>query len=215
MRKIRDSQVFLTSEYFIRKFTSYFSNIRPLLEVGCGDGRISKIINPDICLEIDEKFMEDLKEYNLVIADARYIPAKRGEIVASLPYYISRDFIIEISSLEFRRAVMILQKDFVDKLMNHTNSISLISNYYFNIEEKEVVPPNAFTPVPRVYSSITIFTRIRENDKEITNILNCIGKYRNKTLRKASSLCNKTSTSELHVREFKPWQVKELLSLIT
>ncbi|BBG24429.1 putative ribosomal RNA small subunit methyltransferase A [Sulfuracidifex tepidarius] len=198
----------------MRKFTSYISNARPLLEVGCGDGRISRLINPDICLEIDERFIQDLKNNNLVIADARDVPVRRGEIVASLPYYISRDFLLEISSLEFQRAVMILQKDFADKLINYTNSISLISNYYFVIEEKEVIPPNAFTPAPRVYSVITVFTRVRKNDDEVTRILNCVGRFRNKTLRKASSLCNKTSTSELHVREFKPWQVEELLNLI-
>ncbi len=214
MTDVRNSQVFLESESFTERFTSYVSRLSPLVEIGCGDGRISKRINPDICVEIDQSFIQYLKDYNPVISDARYLPVSRGEVVASLPYYITHDFFMEMSSLGFVRAVMILQKDFVDKITNYTNSISLILNYYFRIETKEVIPPEAFRPVPRVFSAISIFTRKENYNQGVTRTLECIGRYRNKTLRKASMLCNKRSNCEKHIREFKPWEADHLLSLI-
>ncbi|WP_231918321.1 16S ribosomal RNA methyltransferase A [Saccharolobus solfataricus] len=195
---------------------SYVDNgIRPILEIGCGKGNITRFLEPDICIELDDKMIEYLKNFNLVIADARYLPVLRGQLVSSLPYQITSDFFKEVIKLNnIRKLTLILQKDFVDKIFNDSTYISFLLNYIYNIQIKDIIPPSCFSPRPKVYSIITIFNRIREYDKEVDSILSCISRYRNKTLRKASKLCGFSSNNDLKVREFKPWQVLELLNSV-
>lgn len=208
------SQNFLVDKYFIEKFISYIVFQRPIIEVGCGKGNISKYINPDICIEIDSSFIKFLKEYNLVIADARKIPIYRGQVISSLPYSITEDFFEEVISINgINRLVLILQKDFVDKIKFYSSSISFLLNYYFKIASFEVIPPSSFYPRPKVYSQIVVLERIRNYNQEISKILKCIGRFRNKKLRNAARLCGINSTEDKKkVRDFKPCQVLELLS---
>ncbi|BDB97685.1 hypothetical protein SACC_07020 [Saccharolobus caldissimus] len=141
------------------------------------------------------------------------MPIIRGQIVSSLPYQITYDFFKEIVKLnEIYRLVLILQKDFVDKLFNEPTYISFLLNFHFTINIKDVIPPTFFKPIPKVYSAISIFNRVRKYDKRVDEVISCVSRYRNKTLRRASQLCGLNSNSGLKVREFKPWQVLELLS---
>ncbi|AWR97260.1 16S ribosomal RNA methyltransferase A [Acidianus sulfidivorans JP7] len=207
------SQNFLINDYFISKLISFVTNERPLIEVGCGKGSISKRINPDICIEIDPRFTELLKSYNLVIADARYIPVVRGQIISSLPYSITEDFFNEIIRIDgINRLVLILQKDFIDKIKVYSTYISFVLNYYFDIITDDVIPPESFNPKPKVYSIISIFIRKRKFDSIITNALRCVSNYRNKKLKTAASLCGlKSIDDKKRVRDYKPCQVLELL----
>ncbi|MEM0373809.1 MAG: 16S rRNA (adenine(1518)-N(6)/adenine(1519)-N(6))-dimethyltransferase, partial [Sulfolobales archaeon] len=108
--------------------------VRPIIEVGCGKGNISRIINPDLCIEIDNKFIKYLKNYNLILADARFLPIFRGQIISSLPFYITYDFMLEVSSLsKISYLVLILQKDFVYKILKKPTFISYLLNYYYKI----------------------------------------------------------------------------------
>ena len=83
--------------------------------------------------------------------------------ISSLPFSESERFIRWLVERDFRRAVVILQKEFVDKLTSRYNTsyyraISVISQYCFNIEEIEILSPDCFIPKPKVYSKIVIFT---------------------------------------------------------
>jgi len=141
------------------------------------------------------------------------LPIIRGQIVSSLPYQITYDFFKEIVKLnEIYRLVLILQKDFVDKLFNEPTYISFLLNFHFIINIKDVIPPTFFKPIPKVYSVISIFNRVRKYDKRVDEVISCVSRYRNKTLRRVSQLCGLNSNNDLKVREFKPWQVLELLS---
>ncbi|WP_338604829.1 16S ribosomal RNA methyltransferase A [Sulfolobus tengchongensis] len=189
------------------------NNIRPILEVGCGKGNITRFLEPDICIELDKKFIKYLKGYNLVIADARHLPVLRGQLVSSLPYQITSDFFKEIVKMDgIRRLLLILQNDFVEKVLNDSTYISFLLNYHFSIQAKDVIPPRDFRPSPKVFSTIVIFNRVRQYRKDIDELIRCISKYKNKTLRRVSKLCGGISYSDLKVREFKPWQILELLN---
>lgn len=210
------SQNFLIDKYFITKFVSYVDRCRPIVEVGCGNGNISEYVNPDVCIEIDPNFVEPLRRYNLVIADGREMPINRGQIVSSLPYSITEDFFNEVVKLNgVSKMVLILQKDFVDKIEYYPSSISFTVNYYFKTVLHEVIPPRSFFPKPKVYSQIVVFERTRKYNQEISSILKCIGRYRNKKLKNAAEICGlKSSEAEKRVRDFEPCQVLELLSLL-
>ncbi|BFH73517.1 16S ribosomal RNA methyltransferase A [Sulfurisphaera javensis] len=216
---MRLGQHFLVNEETIKKFVSYVDlSIRPLIEIGGGKGNITKHLNPDIIIELDERFSNYLK--NLVIADARYLPVIRGQIVSSLPYYITFDFFEEIVKLDgIKRLSLILQLDFIKKVVNEPTYISYLLNYYFKIEIKDVLPPWFFKPRPKVFSSIVIFQRIRTNTNKVNELLKCISRYRNKKIVNALELCGATNIKNKdifnkRVRDYKPCQVLELLSLI-
>jgi len=210
------SQNFLVNKFFVSKFSSYVKNdIKPVVEVGCGKGNISKVINPDLCIEIDDKFIKYLRAYNLIIADARFLPIKRGQIVSSLPYSITEDFFLEVSKLDqVISLVLILQKDFIDKILNYATYISFLLNYIFDIKTREVIPPSAFTPSPKVYSIIVTFMRKRPYNAKVDEYLKCVSRFRNKKLKNVGEYCGFISNSEKRVREFKPCQVIELLNLM-
>ncbi|MEM3910764.1 MAG: 16S ribosomal RNA methyltransferase A [Saccharolobus sp.] len=191
-------------------------DVKPIVEIGCGKGSITKLLKPDICIELDATFMEYLRgDTNLILADARYLPILKGQIVSSLPYHITFDFFKEIIKLNYiSRLLLIVQKDFLDKVVNEPTYISFLLNYYFKIEMKLIISPESFRPIPKVFSVISIFTRIREYDPYVSDLIACISRYRNKTLRRVAKLCGSNSNSQLKVRDFKPWQILELLNLM-
>ncbi|AKV75203.1 16S rRNA methyltransferase [Metallosphaera sedula] len=193
----------------------YASELRPLIEIGCGKGNLSRFLNPDVCIELDSRLLPFLSQYNPVQGDARKLPVSRGQIVSSLPYSITSDFFVEVSRLDsFPRLLLVLQEDFVNKILDYPTFLSFLLNYYYRISELMVIPPKAFRPVPKVFSSLVLLERRRNYNEIVTEIIKCLSSYRNKTLKNASQLCGLSSTETRRVRDFKPWMVTELLGSV-
>lgn len=209
-------QNFLIDLAFIKKVISYvdFSK-RPIIEVGGGKGALTTLLRPDLTIEIDSSLANYLKDYNLVIADALAPPFFRGQVVSSLPYYITYNFMREmIKNSSISRLVLVLQKDFIDKILNRAVYISFTLHYHFKIQSKDIIPPRAFSPRPRVYSQIVIFERVRGYNQYVDDVLQCVSSYKNKKLNSVAKLCGINVTSDRRVRDFKPWQVIELLNFL-
>ena len=211
-------QHFLVNEKVIKKIISYVDfSIRPIIEIGGGKGNLTKFLNPDLIIELDEKFVKYLP--NAVVADGRRLPVIRGQIVSSLPYYITYEFFEEVSKINgIKYLTLILQSDFVEKIKKEPTYISYLINFYYKIDTKDNIPPWFFSPRPKVYSTIVKFTRIRDYNEKINQILKCIAKYRNKKVSNAIKLCNiegkiEGSTNK-KVRDFKAWEVTELLNFM-
>jgi len=189
-------------------------HLRPLIEVGPGKGSITSLVLPDAVIELDEGLAKALKWANPVLGDARKMPLRAVQIVSTLPYYITFDFFEEVIRLHsVRRLVLVLQKDFVDKIVSYPTYISYAINYAFGLIRGSVVPPSAFRPRPRVYSQVVVFNRKAVPSDRVLEFLKCISKYRNKSLSKAGELCGLEIREKRKVREFKPYQVFELLSV--
>jgi len=209
-------QHFLINEKIIKKIISYIDfSIRPIIEIGGGKGNLTKFLNPEVVIEIDKKLAKFLP--NAVIADARHMPVVRGQLVSSLPYYITYEFFEEVSKLNgIKYLTLILQSDFVEKVKNEPTYISYLINFYYKIEIKDNIPPWFFSPRPRVYSTVVKLSRIRDYDERVSKLLKCVSKYRNKKISNALKLCKSETkikdVSEKRIRDFKPWEVKELLN---
>ena len=188
--------------------------LRPLVEVGPGRGEITKFLEPDAVLEIDDGLASQLKWADPVLGDARYFPLRAVQIVSSLPYYITFDFLEEISGLScVKRAVLVLQKDFVTKVVSYPTYISFLVNYSFDLYKGPVIPPSAFKPRPKVFSQVLVLNRKAVPSDRVLAFLKCISRYRNKSLSRAGRLCGVETQETRKVREFRPSQVYELLSV--
>ncbi|BCU70609.1 16S ribosomal RNA methyltransferase A [Stygiolobus caldivivus] len=212
----KKGQHFLVDVNTVKRIISYvdFSQ-RPLIEIGGGKGALTSILNPDLTIELDPTLIPFLMKYNLVIADAVNPPFSRGQVVSSLPYYITFDFMTTMVKLSgVQRLVLVLQKDFIDKVINDPTYISFTLNFHFKIFPKEIISPRSFYPKPRVFSQIVVFERIKSYNFYVDEALRCISSYKNKKLSSLSEFCKVRSNENKRIRDFKPWQVTELLKLL-
>ncbi|MCG2884500.1 MAG: 16S ribosomal RNA methyltransferase A [Sulfolobales archaeon] len=215
---MRLGQHFLVEKLYVDEIVSLTERrLRPLIEIGGGKGSITRELQPDAVLELDSdlaRFLE-AQGFSVVVGDARSSPLRARQVVSSLPYYITFDFLESVSlDEEIMKLVLILQKDVVDKLLRYSTYVSFLVNLAFRVDPKSVIPPQAFEPRPKVYSQIVVLDRIRAVGEREAKILKCLSRYRNKTLRRAADLCDLSSESEERVRDFAPHRVTELLSAV-
>jgi 16S rRNA (adenine1518-N6/adenine1519-N6)-dimethyltransferase len=215
---MRLGQHFLVEKLYVDEVVSLTErHLRPLIEIGGGKGSITRELQPDAVLELDSdlaRFLE-AQGFSVVVGDARSSPLRARQVVSSLPYYITFDFLESVSlDEEIMKLVLILQKDVVDKLLRYSTYVSFLVNLAFRVDPKSVIPPQAFKPRPKVYSQLVVLDRIRAVGEREAKILKCLSRYRNKTLRRAADLCDLSSESEERVRDFAPHRVTELLSAV-
>jgi 16S rRNA (adenine1518-N6/adenine1519-N6)-dimethyltransferase len=150
----------------------------PVLEIGAGPGILSAMLlekipaNPITLVEIDrflaqrlrERFGDRLQvlENNILDIDlAGMYPGERVGIIGNLPYHISKElidwFIAQRAGISV--AVLMLQKDFVDKLLSAPggkkyNAQSVVFQLLFQARRCFNVSAGSFTPAPKVTSTV-------------------------------------------------------------
>lgn len=98
-------------------------------------------------------------------------------LVSSLPYSESAAFVKWLSGIGFRKAIVVLQEDFVRKITAPPGSrnyrgISALSQVCFDIRVLGRVPRAAFAPQPRVGSAIVLFSPKRQiKEAEVANVI--------------------------------------------
>jgi len=142
-------------------------------EIGTGSGvlteRLCKAASRVISSEIDEELYNaalsrlNYPNLTLVKGDGFELDVEFDVFVSSLPYRCSSRFVRWLVGKRFKRAVVLLQKDFVDKLLAKVGSkyyraVSVLAQYAFNVSPIMSVPPDAFTPKPKVHSSVVVMT---------------------------------------------------------
>ena len=83
-------------------------------------------------------------------------------VISNLPYNISSQVLVKLSSLKNRPRNMILmfQKEFATRLLDiDLNSINALINCFYNVKLKFNVSKNCFRPIPKVNSSILTFIK--------------------------------------------------------
>jgi 16S rRNA (adenine1518-N6/adenine1519-N6)-dimethyltransferase len=149
-----------------------------VLEIGPGRGALTeKIVERAgmvYALELDteltrllrEKFADhqniQIVETDALAADFAAIAAGRKlRLVANLPYNISTAILQRLFAYasEFEDCVLMFQREVVDRITAAPGSkdrgyLSVLTQAYFIIEKLFDVPPNAFKPVPKVWSSV-------------------------------------------------------------
>ncbi|BCS90591.1 MAG: putative ribosomal RNA small subunit methyltransferase A [Candidatus Micrarchaeota archaeon] len=200
----RYGQNFLISER-IAEAEAAHSEGKIVLEVGPGLGflteRLCKYSKKVIAIEKDKRLYSILKMYMSNISNLELIHGDIFEIdesiikevdivIANLPYNISSRFIEWLLENNLR-AVLCLQKDFVDRLIakagnRNYSRISILSNLNFRIIKIMDVDESAFYPKPKVKSSIIYIEPLgKDIDKETYHIIELIMQHKKKKLRNA------------------------------
>ncbi len=195
-----------------------------VFEIGTGTGvlteKIARIARSVVSFEIDSLILETAKSrlsgFNNIKLEAgdALSHSNRDEFdlcISSLPYSRSLDFVEWIANraTSFRCAVVIVQKEFAEKLLasrgsNNYRAVSVICQSCFSVEKLEAVNRTAFDPPPNVLSYIIRMTPRKDStmpglqSSQITLIKN-IFSFRGRVVRAA---LKKMGLLELHPKAF-------------
>jgi len=149
-----------------------------VLEIGPGRGALTeKLIekNAEIyAYELDTEFVRSLEEQfsgspsvHIFEADALRIDfaeiagGRKLKLVANLPYNVSTAILQRLfaSADVFEKCVLMFQREVVDRVAAQPGAkergfLSVLTQAYFDVEKLFDVPPTAFRPVPKVWSSV-------------------------------------------------------------
>lgn len=139
-----------------------------VLEVGPGKGVLTRKLLATgarvVAVELDETLADgiarELPAVELVRGDAVTAPLPRfTACVSNLPYQISSPFLFRLLALDFRIAVLLLQKEFADRLVAKPGTgdygrLSVNAQRRADVTIVTRVPPGAFDPPPRVDSAL-------------------------------------------------------------
>ena len=165
-----------------------------ILEVGTGHG----ILIPYICknakkvysIESDRELHISAKAHfdysNLILehGDGFSSGHNFSIFISNLPYSKSRFAIEWLLQKKFSRAIVMVQKEFAEKLVSDSmhKGISVLANYGFGIKFLTNVKKSNFIPVPKVDSTVILLEKRNMVSKELILTVNKIFSYRRKTL---------------------------------
>ena len=146
-----------------------------VLEIGPGTGSLTSIIEKQagrvIAIEKDpaltnllrRKFAES-KNVQIIEGDILKTPLpKFDKVVSTPPYNISSKLVLLLLKKRFERLVLILQKEFAERLLAQSGSknygrLTVMVSHKANTSLIDIVPKYAFHPPPKVDSAIVKLT---------------------------------------------------------
>ncbi len=216
-RQKKLGQNFLKSK-LIAKFivdSAKISKNNLVLEIGTGRGILIPYLVETgariISIENDKKLFHEMVEkfgnldnLNLKYGDGFKINQNFSILVSNLPYSQSRTAVEWLLQKKFTRAIVMLQKDFVQKLVEsgkNRRAISILTDYGFNIEILKHVKKHNFLPIPKIDSVIIQITQKQPLKKELILNVNKLFSYRRKTVQNISKQFGKNNKSKKRLEE--------------
>ncbi|MBR4985377.1 MAG: ribosomal RNA small subunit methyltransferase A [Proteobacteria bacterium] len=192
-------QNFLLDENITRMIAREADNLNPhhILEIGPGAGALTlalcKLGRPITVLEKDDHcarfiqntFAPEIPDFEVIHGDALDAelpaflsdPQARPILVSNLPYNVASQIYFRFIDADFPLVGMVLmfQREVAQRYLakpgaKHYSILSVIGQYYHDIEHVTDVAPEAFRPAPKVTSTVLKFVpRVREltRDEEV------------------------------------------------
>ena len=190
--KKKFGQNFLVDRYFISKI---IKEINPtegnnLLEIGPGKGAITepvlKKINHISVVEIDPDMIKILKHkistknISILAEDVLGINdeffKKFNKIIGNLPYYIATEIILKLTKIYTSSSELyfMVQKEVAERITAKPSNksfgrLSVILQYYFDAELLFEIPPEAFSPQPKITSAFIRLIRKKRVSPRVIN----------------------------------------------
>jgi len=216
-KRQRLGQHFLKSEKIAENIVAAanLSKHDSVLEIGTGTG----ILLPFLCkntkkvtsFETDKKLYHDAKIHyttsnlKLKLGDGFKSKENFTVFVSNLPYSKSRDAIEWLIQNKFSRAVIMVQKEFAEKLQTKSKkdkkAISILAQYAFDIEPVIKVSKTNFIPQPKVDSVVLKLKSKKVVSKELIKTVNKLFSYRRKTIQNILKQFGKVSDSTKRLDE--------------
>lgn len=194
IKRKRLGQHFLTSQSAASRIiqAAGISKDDVVLEIGTGSGilvpRLCKNAKRVISFDADRSLYDEARKrfsfdnLELVHGDGFKTGKKFSIFVSSLPYSQSRTAIEWLSQKRFISAVIMVQKEFADKLFRDNRAVAVIANHCFDMQKVTGVGRNNFSPQPKVDSVVIKLTQRRILHRDVIKTVNLIFSYRRKTL---------------------------------
>jgi len=194
MSKPKWGQVFLVDSNILDKLLRHLTiqledNI---LEIGCGDGILTKVLAHKTknltVVEIDEQCifntkqcLDDSKTIAWIHADVLQVDFKKFKsnirLIANIPYYISAKLIQKIaySADCFTDVTIMVQKEFAQKCVARAyqktyTSLSVFTQYYFEVTYLFDVSKTCFRPIPDIDSAFIRLIPKRDLDLNFSKL---------------------------------------------
>ena len=199
-----------------------------VFEIGTGPGILIPLLCENaqkvISVDADEKL---IKKARLNFSKFDNLVLKSGDgfnqkdvfsiFVSNLPYSKSKDAIEWLAQNSFSHGVIMVQKEFAEKLLatsKNRRAVSIIATYTLDIEKISVVGKNNFSPPPKVDSVILKISKKTTIDKKLISLINDLFSYRRKTVKNILKQFNKESTIEKRIDDLSGDEIVNLAKQI-
>ena len=192
-------QHFLISESIAKSIVDYTNITKKdtVLEIGTGKGILlpflchaaKKVISVETYRELYFAALNKFSNFSnleLIQGDGFKLDLEFTILVSNLPYSESRRAIEWLVQKKYSHAVMMVQKEFAEKLMvaggKNRKAITVLANYGAKIVPLMDVKKSNFSPPPKVDSVVLRLTKTNQIPKGIINTVNRLFSYRRKTI---------------------------------
>jgi len=178
-----------------------------VLEIGPGEGALTALLAERCRVTAIEKDENLAKIASKNVPGAKIITADALKVnwppfdkcVSNLPYLISKKFLLKLLQHDFEMAVLVLQKEFAEKLMAKPGNenygvVAIFSHACCDVELLDKIPKNAFRPQPHVDSQIVRLRKKAALEKGFLDYVTNLFQRRNKKM-------GEKRVSQLTVRE--------------
>ena len=222
-------QHFLQSKTIAKSIVSNANITRNdvVLEIGTGYG----ILIPYLCKNAKQVFsiendqnlhlfaksnFDDYSNLVLEYGDGFNSSHNFSVLVSNLPYSKSRFAIEWLLQKKFSRAVIMVQKEFSEKLISSEEhkAISVLANYGFRIKFLMNVKKSNFSPIPKVDSVVILLEQKKIVPKILISTVNRIFSYRRKTMQNILKQFGLNSTSKKRLAELSGGEIIKIAQKI-
>ena len=231
IKQKRLGQHFLTSNSIAKSIVSEAKITKNdiVFEIGTGQGILTPLLcqkaNKVISVDMDEKLIRSAKSK---FSDIGNLFLKSGDgfkkkdvftiFVSNLPYSRSKDAIEWLAQTTFSHGVIMVQKEFADKLFatssKRRKAISIIATSAFEITSILKVGKNNFSPSPKIDSVVLKIIKKNNLSKEVIQSINKIFSYRRKTVKNILKQFNKESDVDKRVDDLSGEEIINLANQI-
>ena len=214
IKRKRLGQHFLVSQSVAKKIvdSAGITKKDTVLEIGTGKGilvpllceKAGHVVSIESDLELynlaKEKF-SDIPNLTLVHGNGFESDVKFTIFVSNLPYSKSREAMEWLVQKKFTQAIVMVQKEFAQKIAEKNKAVSVIVNYSADISYIINVNKNNFSPPPQVDSIVLKLTRKNTIPKELISVVNKLFSYKRKKLQNIAKQFGKVIESDKRLEE--------------
>jgi len=200
-----------------------------VFELGTGLGILTPLLckkaNKVISVDVDEKLVKSAKS---TFSDIDNLILKSGDgfkkkdsfsiFVSNLPYSKSKDAIEWLAQTSFSHGVIMVQKEFADKLLSKSSkkrkAVSIVANHAFEIKKISNVGKNNFSPPPKVDSVLLKIIKKNTMNKDLIQTINKIFSYRRKTIKNILKQFNKETVIDKRIDDLSGDEIIHLANQI-